>query len=70
VGLFVWARIPAEYETGFQLSDEILNKARVFITPGGIFGKNGDRYVRVSLCTTVEKLDESLSRVQEATIQK
>jgi aspartate/methionine/tyrosine aminotransferase len=70
VGLFVWARIPAEYETGFQLSDEILNKARVFITPGGIFGKNGDKYVRVSLCTTVEKLDESLSRVQEATIQK
>ncbi|HJW18703.1 MAG TPA: aminotransferase class I/II-fold pyridoxal phosphate-dependent enzyme, partial [Flavisolibacter sp.] len=38
VGLFVWARIPADFENGFQLSDQVLNDARVFITPGGIFG--------------------------------
>lgn len=62
-GLFVWARVPAEYKDGHALSDEILANARVFITPGGIFGKAGEKYVRVSLCTTEEKITEAIQRI-------
>ncbi|TXJ29298.1 MAG: aminotransferase class I/II-fold pyridoxal phosphate-dependent enzyme [Chitinophagaceae bacterium] len=65
-GMFVWARIPSKYGTGFELSDEVLYQANVFITPGGIFGKAGDKYIRVSLCAPVEKFEESLKRVAEA----
>ena len=63
-GLFVWARIPAAYKDGFELSDEVLYRAGVFITPGGIFGKAGGKYVRISLCAPVEKLAEALDRVK------
>ncbi|MEI9808100.1 MAG: aminotransferase class I/II-fold pyridoxal phosphate-dependent enzyme [Bacteroidota bacterium] len=62
-GLFVWAKIPAAYKDGYKLSDEVLYKSNVFITPGGIFGSAGDKYVRVSLCATVEKLDEAKQRI-------
>ena len=62
-GLFVWASIPTKYETGFQLSDEILQRWRVFITPGGIFGNNGNAYIRVSLCQSEEKMKEALERI-------
>ncbi len=65
VGMFVWAKIPAKYKTGFELSDEVLYHANVFITPGGIFGSAGEKYVRVSLCTTEEKFSESIRRVKE-----
>lgn len=61
-GLFVWAEIPAEYKDGYELSDKILNDANVFITPGGIFGNAGDKYIRVSLCATEEKLEEAIQR--------
>lgn len=64
-GMFVWARIPAEYKDGFALSDEVLYNANVFITPGGIFGSAGNGYVRVSLCSSVEKIEESIRRVQQ-----
>src|SRR5690242_4996298 len=63
-GLFVWASIPSKYKDGYQLSDEVLEKANVFITPGGIFGSAGDNYVRVSLCTPAEKLEESFNRIK------
>jgi aspartate/methionine/tyrosine aminotransferase len=63
-GLFVWASIPAKYKHGYELSDEVLEKANVFITPGGIFGSAGDNYVRVSLCTPAEKLEESINRIK------
>jgi LL-diaminopimelate aminotransferase len=63
-GMFVWAKIPAGYKDGFALSDEVLYKANVFITPGGIFGNAGNPYVRVSLCSSEEKLQESIQRVQ------
>ncbi|MES2881351.1 MAG: aminotransferase class I/II-fold pyridoxal phosphate-dependent enzyme, partial [Bacteroidota bacterium] len=56
-GLFVWARIPVGYQSGYVLSDEVLNNAAVFITPGGIFGSAGNNYVRVSLCSTAEKIE-------------
>lgn len=65
VGMFVWARIPAHYKTGYELSDEVLYQANVFITPGGIFGNAGDGYIRVSLCSPVEKLEEAINRVSE-----
>ena len=63
-GLFVWAAIPKTYKDGYVLSDDILYNASVFITPGGIFGTAGDKYVRVSLCSTEEKIDEAINRVK------
>lgn len=68
VGMFVWAVIPDRYADGYALSDEILHGARVFITPGGIFGEAGKRYVRVSLCSPLEKLEESIQRIKKATL--
>jgi LL-diaminopimelate aminotransferase len=69
VGMFVWAKVPAGYKTGFELSDRVLHGANVFITPGGIFGSEGGGYIRVSLCSTTEKLQESIDRVKAAGIQ-
>ena len=66
VGMFVWARIPDHCASGFALSDEVLGKARVFITPGGIFGDAGNQYVRVSLCSKKEILEEAIDRVRKA----
>ena len=65
-GLFVWARTPARYNDGYALSDDVLYKSDVFITPGGIFGSAGEKYVRVSLCATVEKISEAISRIKNA----
>jgi len=62
-GLFVWAAIPAEYADGYALSDAVLYNANVFITPGGIFGDAGDKYVRVSLCCTEENIMEAIKRI-------
>jgi aspartate/methionine/tyrosine aminotransferase len=63
-GMFVWAKIPSKYKTGFELSDDVLYNSNVFITPGGIFGDSGDKYVRVSLCAPVEKFEESIIRIR------
>jgi LL-diaminopimelate aminotransferase len=63
-GLFVWARIPAKYKNSYALSDDVLQNAGVFITPGEIFGSAGEKYVRVSLCSTEEKIAESIERVR------
>ncbi len=63
-GLFIWAKIPAPYENSFDLSNEILHKARVFITPGGIFGSEGNQYLRISLCSSVEKFKEAITRLK------
>jgi LL-diaminopimelate aminotransferase len=62
-GLFVWAKIPSAYRNAYDFSDEILYNSNVFITPGGIFGSNGDSYIRVSLCATSEKIKEAITRV-------
>lgn len=70
VGLFIWAKIPTEFKDGYELSDEVLSKARVFITPGGIFGTNGNEYIRVSLCTTQEKITEALQRITNKSVEK
>lgn len=63
VGMFVWASIPKKYKSGYELSDEVLYDNNVFITPGGIFGSAGDKYVRISLCGSVERFDEAISRI-------
>ena len=66
VGLFVWAKIPSKYKDGYALSDDVLYNANVFITPGGIFGNAGDKYIRVSLCGSVEKFEEAKVRIQNS----
>ncbi len=63
VGMFLWGRIPEEYATCEELTERVLHEARVFITPGFIFGSNGDRYIRVSLCAKDDKLQEALQRI-------
>jgi len=63
-GLFVWASIPATFKDGYELSDSVLQKSVVFITPGGIFGKGGSKYIRVSLCATEEKISEAIQRIK------
>ena len=65
VGMFVWAAIPNHFKSGYDLSDKVLNDARVFITPGGIFGDAGDAFVRVSLCSREEVLQEAINRVKK-----
>jgi aspartate/methionine/tyrosine aminotransferase len=64
-GMFVWAAIPPSYDSGYQLSDEVLQQANVFITPGGIFGTNGNGYVRISLCSPVEKISNAITRIKQ-----
>ncbi len=64
-GMFVWAKIPPQYSTGFELSDKVLYEANVFITPGGIFGSAGDGYVRVSLCAKIDVFDGAILRIKE-----
>jgi aspartate/methionine/tyrosine aminotransferase len=64
-GMFIWAKINDSEKDCYTFVDKILDKARVFITPGAIFGSAGVRYVRVSLCATIEKLDEAIKRVEE-----
>jgi LL-diaminopimelate aminotransferase len=63
-GMFVWAKAPATYKTGFELSDKILYGSNVFITPGGIFGSNGDGYIRVSLCAKEEVFQAAIERIK------
>ncbi len=64
-GLFLWGRIPEEEESSESLANKILYDARVFITPGFIFGSNGNRYVRISLCATEENMAKALNRIKE-----
>ena len=63
VGLFVWARLSDNIENSDILLDELLYKKNIFITPGRIFGSQGDRYIRISLCIKKLKLKEALSRL-------
>ena len=65
VGMFLWAKIPTHYEHCEQLADKILDQAHVFITPGSIFGSQGDRYIRVSLCSDIDKLKNALERINK-----
>jgi LL-diaminopimelate aminotransferase len=63
-GMFVWAKIPNTYKDGFALSDQVLYKNQVFITPGGIFGSAGNHFIRVSLCATEEQFQVAIKRIE------
>lgn len=62
-GLFVWAKIPGKFKDCYDCSDYVLHNFSVFITPGGIFGSEGDKYVRVSLCMAEEKIEQAKQRI-------
>ena len=64
VGMFVWAKVPESVDSVEKLVDDILYKANVFITPGFIFGSNGERFIRASLCASQETIQEALSRIK------
>lgn len=64
-GMFVWAKIPSNFKNGFEMTDYILEQTGVFITPGGIFGSNGDQYIRASLCSPIEILEEAIAKIEQ-----
>ena len=65
VGMFLWGRIPDSYSNCEELTERVLHEARVFITPGFIFGSKGERYVRISLCAKEEKIQAALERIEK-----
>ena len=64
VGMFLWGKIPEKYQHVEELTERVLHEARVFITPGFIFGSNGERYIRISLCAKDDKIREALQRIK------
>lgn len=64
VGMFLWGRISDSYANVEELTEKVLHEARVFVTPGFIFGQNGKRYIRISLCAKDEKMAEALERIK------
>ncbi|MBO7578559.1 MAG: aminotransferase class I/II-fold pyridoxal phosphate-dependent enzyme [Prevotella sp.] len=65
VGMFLWGKIPENYTNAEELTERVLHEARVFITPGFIFGSKGERYIRISLCAKEEKLEAALQRIEK-----
>ena len=65
VGMFLWGRIPDGYTNVEELTEQVLHEARVFLTPGFIFGSNGARYIRISLCAKEDRMAEALDRIQK-----
>ena len=63
-GMFVWAKTPTHFSSGYELSDQILIENAVFITPGGIFGSQGNEYIRISLCAKEEIFKEVIQRIK------
>lgn len=68
VGMFLWGKIPETYQDVEELTERVLHEAKVFITPGFIFGNNGKRYIRISLCAKDEKIQEALERIQRISL--
>ena len=66
VGMFLWGKIPEQYSNCEELTERVLHEARVFITPGFIFGSKGERYIRISLCAKEEKIQVALERMTES----
>jgi len=62
VGLFVWAKLPETVLSATAFVEQLLYEKDIFITPGSIFGTNGERYIRFSLCIEEEKIKEALYR--------
>ena len=66
-GLFIWARIPDDFQgDSFEFSDKVLEATDVFITPGAIFGSEGKRYVRITLCCPAELLEKATAKIKSA----
>ncbi len=65
VGLFVWAKAPTEIQDVEQHINQILTGAKVFLTPGFIFGSSGSRYARCSLCAPIDKIKEAYQRLEK-----
>ena len=65
VGMFLWGKIPEQYQDAEELTERVLHEARVFITPGFIFGSNGARYIRISLCAKEDKIQQALRRIEK-----
>ena len=65
VGMFLWGKIPDHYADAEELTERVLHDSRVFITPGLIFGSNGQRYIRISLCAKDDKMREALERIKK-----
>ena len=70
VGMFLWGKIPEQYADVEDLTEKVLHEARVFITPGFIFGSNGKRYIRISLCAKEEKIKQALERIKRLRISE
>ena len=66
VGLFVWAKLPNEVKSAEAFIDNLLLEKHLFLTPGTIFGSNGEGYIRFSLCVTEEKIHEAIERFEES----
>jgi len=66
VGLFVWARIPDTYKDCYAIADEVLYNSNVFITPGGIFGSAGEKYIRISICGSIQRFEEAIQRIKSS----
>lgn len=68
IGMFLWAKIPDTYKHVEDLTEKLLLEADVFITPGFIFGSNGERYIRISLCSPENDLKSALTRIQNVNL--
>ncbi|MBN1387536.1 MAG: aminotransferase class I/II-fold pyridoxal phosphate-dependent enzyme [Bacteroidales bacterium] len=64
-GLFLWSRIPDEFADSYEFSEHCLDKYHLFIAPGLVFGLNGSRYVRTSLCLNESRIKEAIGRVKK-----
>lgn len=62
-GLFVWAEIPSNFKNSYEFSDYLLEKYRIFITPGEVFGSQGKKFIRISLCNKKEVFEDVLSKI-------
>ncbi len=67
-GMFIWAKIPSDFDNSSQYSDYLLDEMDLYIPPGIIFGKNGEGYIRVSLCIDRSKINEALNRTKSVKI--
>jgi hypothetical protein len=64
-GMFVWVAVPSSYASAEHLSEQLLKEAHVFIPPGNIFGSNGERYLRASLCVDESVIGQALGRIEQ-----
>ena len=62
-GLFVWAKLKDTSKTSVEFIEEILQKHHVFITPGSIFGSQGEGYIRFSLCVEAVQISKAIERI-------